>query len=50
MLINKDQGVYELSWKNTAKQLLTNDNNTTFYSLFWCEFERHHPDHCNVSK
>lgn len=49
MLINKELGVYELTWTNSAEQQLFNKNHLNFYTIFWCEFEKHHPDHCNVS-
>lgn len=43
-----DRGVFELSWKNPSNQKLSNTNQISDYTIFWCENDKDRPYQCNV--
>jgi len=49
-MVFDQQGVFELSWKNTGTTKLSTADEDNYYTLFWCENVKGHPHQCNVSK
>ncbi|XP_025196270.1 cytokine receptor-like [Melanaphis sacchari] len=46
-MVFDQQGVFELSWKNSGSTKLSTPDEQNYYTLFWCENVKGHPYQCN---
>jgi len=49
-MVFDQQGVFELSWKNSGSTELSTADELNYYTLFWCENVNRLLYQCNVRK
>jgi len=50
-MIFDQQGVFELSWKNSDTTRMSTTDEQSYFTVFWCaNIKQGHPNHCDVRK